>query len=79
MLLLSGETRGERLVEFESKSVKTRDAVDSSKLCLDFHQVMKARRTWFINFFHKIIIFRPKKQKNDFRSVNEYLISFIKL
>ena len=52
-----GENRGKRFREFESRSVKTRDAVESfhllensHKLCRGFHQTMKARRTCFISF-----------------------------
>ena len=53
---LPGENRGERLGEFESRKVKTRDAVEvfhllenSHKLCRSFHQAMKARTTCFIS------------------------------
>ena len=53
-----GENRGEHLGEFESRSVKTQDAVEgfhlleenSHKLCQGFHQAMKAQRTCFISF-----------------------------
>ena len=52
-----GEIRGERLGEFESRSVKTRDVVEGfyllenfHKLCRGFQQAMEARTT----FFHRI-------------------------
>ena len=48
------ENRGERLGEFESKSVKTRDAVksfhlleNSHKFCRGFQQAMEARTPCF--------------------------------
>ena len=57
VLSYPGENRGERLGEFESRSVKTRDAVEdfhllenSHRLCLSFHQAMKARRACYISF-----------------------------
>ena len=51
-----GENRGEHLGEFESRSVKTRDAVEgfhllenSHKHCRGFQQAMKERTTCFIS------------------------------
>ena len=52
-----GENQGEGLGEFESRSVKTRDAGEgfhlienSHKLYRGFQQDMKARKTCFISF-----------------------------
>ena len=57
--LLSGENRGERLVGFESRSVKTQDAVEGfqfhmlenfHKLCQGFHQAIEAWRICLVLF-----------------------------
>ena len=65
---LPDENRGERLGEFESRSVKTRDAVEgfhlldiSHKLCRGFHQIMNARRTCFISFI-KLLFYLTKRK-----------------
>ena len=55
--------RGERLGEFESRSVKTRDAVDegfhllenSHKLCRGFQQAMEVWTTCFISFIKLLL------------------------
>ena len=54
---LPGKNRGEHLEEFESRSVKTREAFESfhlldnsHKLCRGFHHAMKVRKTGFISF-----------------------------
>ena len=67
----AGEYRGERLGEFESRSVKTRDAVEgfhllenSHKLCQGFQQAMEARTTCFISFI-KILFSLLTKTAND--------------
>ena len=72
-----GVNRGERLGEFESRSVKTGDAVEgvhqlenSHKLCRDFQQAMKAPRT------------RPiylKKLKDKTRTTYMYIVLFLSL
>ena len=77
---------GERLVEFESKSVKTRDAVKgfhllkySHKLSQGFHKAMKERE-YVLFLLYKIIIFCFNKDKDDIiQSTNMYIISSIKL
>ena len=67
-----GENHGKPLGEFESRSVKTRDAVEdfhllenSHKLCQGFHKVMEARKTCFISFI--------KLGKDDIRSTRVIL------
>ena len=61
--------------EFESRSVKTREAVkdfrlleNSQKLCRGFQQAMEARTTCFFSVY-KIILFIVNKKKDDVRSV----------
>ena len=70
-----GENQGERLGEFESKSVKTRDAVESfhlfensPKLCRGFHHAMKTRCSNMFYFYYKITIFRLNEKKDDIRN-----------
>ena len=55
--------------EFESRSVKTRDAVEgfhllenSDKLCRGFHQAMKARKTCFIPFIKLLFLLLTKRK-----------------
>ena len=64
-----GENRGERLGEFESRSVKTRDAVlgfhlleNSHKLCRGFQQTMEARKTCFISFIKLLFSLLTKRK-----------------
>ena len=85
MFSVPSENRGECLGEFESRSVKTRDAVDGfylfkncHKLCRGFHQAMKARRISFVHFIElfEIIIFRLNKEKDDIRSSHLYFNFF---
>ena len=78
----SYENQGECLGEFESGSVKTREAVDgfylledSSKLCRGFHQAMRARKTCFISFI-KLIFFVVTKRKTIYEARMYTLISF---
>ena len=69
--------------EFDSRSVKTRDAVkefqileNSEKLCRGFHQAMKARRTCFISFM-KLLFSILNKEKYDIRSAYVYFNFFL--
>ena len=64
-----GENRYERLGEFESKSVKTRDAVEgchllenSHKLSRGFQQAMEARKTCFISFITLLFSLLTKRK-----------------
>ena len=64
-----GENQGEHLGEFESRSVKTRDAVEgfhllenSHKLCRGFHQAMKALITCFISFIKLLFSVLTKRK-----------------
>ena len=75
-----GENRSERLGEFESSPVKSRDAVEgfyllenSYKLCRGFHQAMEARTTCFI-FFIKLIFSMLTKRRTIYeaRIVNSH-------
>ena len=75
-----GENRGERLGEFESRSVKTRDVVEgfhllenSQKLCRGFRQAMEARITCFISFI-KLLFSLLIKRKTIYkaRTVNSH-------
>ena len=77
---LPGENRGERLGEFESRSVKTRDAVEDfhllenfHKLCRGFQQAMEARATCFI-YFIKLLFSLLIKRKTIYeaRTVNSH-------
>ena len=65
----SDENRGERLGEFESRSVKTRDPVEgfhllenSHKLCGGFQQAMEARTTCFISFIKLLFSLLTKRK-----------------
>ena len=78
--LHSGENRGERLGEFESRSVTIRDTVEgfhllenSHKHCQGFQQAMEARRTCFISFI-KLIFSLLTKRKTIYegRTVNSH-------
>ena len=57
VLSMPDKNRGERLREYKSRSMKTRDAVEgfhlleiSHKLCRGFHQAMKELITCFTSF-----------------------------
>ena len=75
-----GENRGERLEEFESRSVKTRDAVEgfhllknSHKLCQGFQQAMDARTTCFISFIKLLFsLLINRKTIYEARTVNSH-------
>ena len=72
------------LGEFKSRSVKTRDAVESfsllensHKLCrVSVYQAKKTQRTCF-KLFYKIIISPPNKKKYDIRSANIIIVIFL--
>ena len=81
----TGENRGEHLGEFESSSVKTRDAVEgfhllenSHKLCRGFHQAMKARITCLISF-RKLLFSVLTERKTIYKAHMYTSISFMKL
>ena len=64
------ENRGERLEEFESRSVKSRDAVEgfhllgnSHKLSRGCHQAMEVRTTCFISFIKLSFSVLTKRKK----------------
>ena len=64
-----GENRGERLGEFESRSVKIRDAVEgfhllenSHKLGRGFQQAMEAGTTFFISFIKLLFSLLTKRK-----------------
>ena len=68
-LLKPGESRGKRMGEFESRSMKTQDAVqgfhlleNSHKLCRGFHQAMEARTTCFISFIKLLFSVLTKRK-----------------
>ena len=70
--------RGKGLGEFESRSVKTRDAVESFqllesslKLCLGFHQAIKAERKCFVSFI------KLNKEKDNKQSAYVFKYVFI--
>ena len=74
------------MVEFESRSVKTRDAVEgfhllenSHKLCRGFHQAMEARTTCFISFI-KLLFSLLTKRKTIYkaRTVNSHKSETVK-
>ena len=69
-----GENRGERLGESESRSVKTRDALENShKLCRSFQQGMEARTTCFISFIKLLFsLLTKRKTKYEARNVNSH-------
>ena len=74
-----GENRGERLGEFESRSVKARDAVEgfhllenSHKVCRGFQQAMDARTTCFISFIKLFLLLRKRKTIYEVRTVNSH-------
>ena len=66
--------------EFESRSVKTRDAVEgfhllenSHKLCQGFQQAMEARKTCFISFMKLLFsVLTKRKMIYEARTVNSY-------
>ena len=69
-----GENRGEHLGEFESRSVKTRDAVEGFHM-LEFSQTLPRFSRGYrgtdnmFYFFSEIIIFIVNKEKDDVQSV----------
>ena len=66
--------------EFESRSVKTRDAVEgfhllenSHKLCRGFQHAMEARTTCFISFIKLLFsLLTKKKMVYEARTVNSH-------
>ena len=74
-----GGNRGER-GEFESRSMKTRDAVEnfhllenSYKLCRGFQQAMEARTICFISFIKLLFSFLTKRKTvYEARTVNSH-------
>ena len=80
-----GENRNERLGEFESRSVKTRDAVkgfhllkNSHKLCRGFQQTMEAQTTCFISFIKLFSLLSKRKTIYEVRTVNSHNSETIK-
>ena len=76
---LPGENRGQRLGEFESRSVKTRDTVEgfhlldnSHKLCRGLQQAMEARTTCFISFIKLFSLLTKRKKIYEARNVNSH-------
>ena len=65
--------------EFESKSLKTRDAVEgfhllenSHKLCRGFQEAMEARTTCFISFIKLFSLLTKRKTVCEARTVNSH-------
>ena len=81
------ENRGKRLGEFESRSVKTRDAVEgfhllesSHKLCRGFQQAMEAQTTCFISFIKLLFsILTKRKMVYEGHTVNSHNSETVKL
>ena len=75
-----GENRGECFAEFESRLVKTREALEdfhllenSYKLCRGFQQAMKAGTTCFISFIKLLFSLLTKtKTIYEARTVNSH-------
>ena len=72
-----GENQGERLREFDSRSVKTRDAIEgfhllenSHKLCRGFQQSMEARTTCFTSFIKLFSLLTKRKAIYEALTVN---------
>ena len=74
-----GVNRGKRLGEFQSRSVKIREAVEgfrllenSHKLCRGFQQTMEAQTTYFICFIKLFSVLTKRKTIYEARTVNSH-------
>ena len=74
-----GENQGEHLGEFESRSVKTRDAVEgfhllenSHKHCRGFQQAMEAWTTCLISFMKLFSLLTKRKTIYEVQTVNSH-------
>ena len=75
-----GENWGKCLEEFESRPVKTQDAVEgfylleiSHKLCRGFQQAIYEGTDNMFYFFHKIIIFCLTKEKAHMCTLSSFM------